>query len=276
MTLPPEIVDLSESDRTINGLLYGDSGVGKTVLAGTANNALYLAMDPGTISAYIQGGKGKLWKCPRWDDLEKAIRWCEKNPNNPFDWYIVDSHTRMQQALIRHILNLVHDDNPQRDIDIPAQPDHQKWQHMFKRTTERLISLPKNVLFIATVMRAEDSEGEEVIMPEYSGKNGTTDPAAMSHWVCAGMTFITFMHQEEDARTLLFNQAPYITKDRLGIFKEAIPITDEKGKQVETLASMTTRMHNVVGAPAKSAAAPRKAPAKKVAPGRRRPARVSA
>ena len=267
VTLPPEIVELTESDRSVNMCIYGDSGAGKTVLAGSSNN-LFLASDPGTISAAIQGSSSKLWKTNTWDQFDKAIKWLERNPKNGFDWIVCDSVTKMQGSLIRWILNTVHDENASRDLDIPALPDHQKWQHMFKRYVERLISLPQHVLFTATVMRAEDSEGDDIVMPELQGKNGTTDPAAMSHWFCASMTTIGYLARDGEDRTLMFNASPYITKDRLDVFTEPVEIT-RGGKQVTTMADIGRKVDQATeirpaAAPRKATPTRRRGPAKRV------------
>jgi hypothetical protein len=113
-------------------------------------------------------------------------------------------------------------------------------------------------------------------MPEFSGKNGTTDPAAMSHWFCAQMDVLTYLSRDGGNRTLVFNQSPYITKDRLNIFHDSIPLTVDD-QQKATITTITRKIADSFGSPPPAKHAPaKKVPAKKVAPGRRGPAKTAA
>ena len=69
--LPIAIRELSDFNESINLLVYGDSGVGKTVLCGGAPSALFLSTETGTISAKRQGSKAKVWRMVNWKTLEE-------------------------------------------------------------------------------------------------------------------------------------------------------------------------------------------------------------
>jgi hypothetical protein len=152
---PASIISLEEFDESINLLVYGDSGVGKTVLGGSGGTlrTLIIATDRGTISAKRQGSTAEVWEVEDWEDVEKAERWLKGGGSELYDWVIMDSLEKMQQYLLAHILQLVVEDNATRDIDIPSQGDHQKWQLMFKRFVRKFCDLPVNVMFTATTMR---------------------------------------------------------------------------------------------------------------------------
>lgn len=166
---PPAIVDLEDTVETINVILYGDPGVGKTVQAGTLPNNLIISTDvAGTVSAKRQGSKAKLWPAHNMDDFREAYQYLAKE-DHEFQWVTVDTGTRLQEMILRDILDQAHAENSTRSLDIPAIQDHQAWQNRFKRFMDLFIALPVNVLFTFHVMTVEDEEGEEVRLPQLQG-----------------------------------------------------------------------------------------------------------
>jgi hypothetical protein len=165
-----EIEDLSSANPTKNIILYGPSGHGKTVLAAGAPNATIIATEKGYVSAQRAGHKAGLIKAPSWEYVEAAMRLAEKN-FGPEDWVIYDSITKMQQLNLRWILRMQNLRKSSRDLDIPAIQDHQKWQNQFLRYISKIIDAPYNSILIATSMIKEDEEGEDIVLPNLTGKN---------------------------------------------------------------------------------------------------------
>jgi hypothetical protein len=215
---PAEIQDLSDFDESVNMLVYADSGVGKTVFAGTAPNALFLSTETGTISAKRMGSEAKVWRIKRWGDLDKAYTWLERNPDHGFDFIILDSATQMQVLLLRWILEKENKRNPaKRDLDIPAIQDHQKWQNMFKRFITLFVELPVHVIFTAQAMRKEDEEGDDLVLPLIDGKG-----YGISSWVCGQMHIVGYYYikptkKGPERRLLAQSHPPYFAKDRYNV-----------------------------------------------------------
>lgn len=183
-TRKPQIISLEEDDDFVNLLVYGRSGVGKTVFAGSANKVLFLAPeDDGTMSAKRLGSKANKIKIKSWKDLQRAYEWLYDEPDHGFEWVCIDSITEMQNMLLRTILDEVVKKNPERDLDIPAIADHQKWQNMFKRFVKAFNALPVNILWTALVRAEEDEEGDPFLTPSIQGKG-----YAMSQDIASYMT----------------------------------------------------------------------------------------
>lgn len=218
----PAIVveDLADFNESINFLVYGDSGTGKTPFCGMAPNAVFLSTEKGTISAKRFGSKAKLIRATSWEKLEAAIDYLEGNPDG-FDWVILDSLTKMQVLLMRFLLrNNVEEGKKNADIDVPQIQDHQKWQNMFKRFVDRLIDLDVNTIFIATSMHKEDAEGEDLVLPDVQGKD-----YAIAQYVCAQMDGVYCLKVTSDKNTgepvwnlLTKTKPPYFAKDRFRAF----------------------------------------------------------
>lgn len=191
-----KIVSLEEDDEYVNLLVYGKSGVGKTVFAGSADRVLFIAPeDDGTISAKRQGSKASKVKVAGWNDFVEAYEGIfediEEIREN-FDWLVVDSITHMQRLLMRGILEEAVEENEARDPDIPQMQDWQKYQNMFMRFIQQFNELPINVLYTALVMTGEDEEGESFVLPDIQGKG-----YQMSQTICSFMTSYGYMEAKK-------------------------------------------------------------------------------
>jgi hypothetical protein len=227
---PEELADFNES---FNWCIYGDSGVGKTVFASFAPRGYILSTEKGVISAKRVGSTAKLLRAPTWDHVEASIEWADKNLDEN-DVLIVDSVSKMQELVIRWWLQIQHDENAARDLDIPQLQDHQKWQRMFLRFVNHIIDAPYNSIFVATSMRKEDEEGDDLVLPNIVGKD-----YAIAQNFCADMDMVSCLRVKKrsdiDAprEAMLINDTfpPYFAKDRFNVLPrwETIPDGEEGG-----------------------------------------------
>lgn len=227
-TFRPPIENLKDIDESINLLVYGDSGVGKTVWGATAVNGLILAIDKGTISAARAGSTSKRWKIDTWEEFEQAYRWLRDGGIKDYDWLIVDGLTMLWEKCMRFTLDQSKKDNPRRDDYIPAPDNHQKVQLMMKDYVGKLVDLPIDTAFTALPMNVETQDGDEIVIPQVHGQKGNT-----SHYICGLMSAFGHMSvktlksktgTEREVRRITWSPTgAYTGKDRYGVLK---PYTD--------------------------------------------------
>jgi len=216
--------DLTGSGATapINILIHGPSGHGKTILAcGAADGSRPVTVlsteTEGIASARAVGSKAKLWRCPSWEHAVAGVKKAEAEFSVE-DWLVVDSGTKMQEMYMRWILERENSINPQRDLDIPAIQNHQKYQNGFKRWTDRLIDGQFNVIFITTSMTADDAEGEERIIPHLLGKKGEISDYVSSQFSAA--LYYAIARESREMKGEILRRAlcqplpPWYAKDR--------------------------------------------------------------
>lgn len=168
---PSEVIDLQDEDEYVNLLIYGDSGVGKTVLAGSDDDVLFIAPeDNGTLSAKRFGSTARKWKIHGWDDIVAAYNWLYSLEPIPFNWVVLDSLTEMQDMCMRKILDEGIEVNPSRDPDTPQLQDWIPYQNRFMRLVKAFNSLDVNVLYTALQMEEESEDGDIVVLPMMQGK----------------------------------------------------------------------------------------------------------
>ena len=227
-----ELEELSDFNESFNWCIYGNSGVGKTVLAAHAPRAHILSTEKGVISAKRVGAKAKLLRAPDWDHVEASIEWADKNLTED-DILVVDSVTKMQELLAYWWLGIQHDENTARDIDIMQLQDYQKWQRMFLRFTNHLVDAKYNTIFVATAMRREDEEGEDLILPNIVGKD-----YAMAQNFCADLDIVSCLRVQRRANiddpreSIIINDTwpPYFAKDRFNVLPRWETIPDGQAK----------------------------------------------
>lgn len=173
--MPPvsKIISIQDVDDKVNVLIYGDSGVGKTRLAGSDDKVLFVAPEDnsdGLLSAVLAGSTADKWPIKKWDDLAEAFNYLYHLETIPYNWVVIDSLTEMQMMAMRGILDSAMQENPSRDPDIPQLQDWQKYYEMVKRMIKAFNALDVNVLYTALARVAEDQDGIEYLLPDLQGK----------------------------------------------------------------------------------------------------------
>lgn len=232
-TKAPTAVALDEQLPSVNMLLYGNSGIGKTVFGlgrGGAQLTISCEKDRG-MSAKRQGGTGKYIYCANYDEFVAAVDAWEDGANGDPEWTVFDSLTSIQAKMIDWILEREFGKSPEaRKRDVLQIQDHLEYQNATRRLVSRLCDVPRNCLFTAQSMNVETDGGDESVLPFLDGKKG-----GVANYACGMMTVVGYMKvmnvKDSDRivrRTYWQPHPPYFAKDwtdSLGLFTDDLTLT---------------------------------------------------
>jgi hypothetical protein len=236
---PSAIVSLKDqpSEGTRNWLIYAPSGEGKTVLAGTAPNALFLTCEAaGTESAKAFGSTADEWLINSWEELIDAYEWLLGGGAALYQWVILDSTTEMEELCWADQL-----ENIGKEYEARIQ-DYGIVDRKIKKLVDRFNRLPVNVLYTAQQAGwdKEDEDGDDIVkvLPALGRAKGGWP---LSNLVCGKVTLIGLLmvRQDEDdeefRRLYVHGGERWTAKDRHDAFGKYIdnPDIGEMAKAVE-------------------------------------------
>lgn len=213
-----------------------------TVLAGTLpGNILFLAGEPGYISAARQGSKGRVRITPDTSTALAAINWLEAGNFTKFDWVVIDGLSTLQNKFLLCYAAEAFDANPAKRAhrNLPDKPDYFNAQNFVKSWIARFVDLPVNVLITAHTMRTENNDGELLVLPGIQGK-----VYEVSNYVSGLMHSVGYMSQrmitEEKGKpgrlvrrilwqTAIKDDVRYFAKDQfdaLGVYTDDLGMPD--------------------------------------------------
>lgn len=236
---PTAITKLSETpaEGKKNWLIYAPSGFGKTVLAGTAQNALFLTVEAaGTESAKAMGSEADEWVIDSWSELITAFTWLKTEGVKEYDWVILDSLTEMEELCWQDQLESIG-----KEFEARIQ-DYGIVDRRVKKLVDQFNRLPINVLYTAqqAAMETEDDDGDDVmkVLPAIGrAKNGWP----LSNLICGKVTLIGLLTVKQDEegeefrRLFVHGGERWTAKDRHDTFQRYIdePNIDEMVKAVD-------------------------------------------
>lgn len=223
MSILDQAKPVFETVSSVNVLVHGDSGVGKTVFAGSGRGRgekdLIIAVEKnGTISAARSGSKANVIQVSTLDEFYEIITAIEDEPDR-FEWVTVDSITKLQDLIWSHILDEATGKNPSRSKFKKELQEYGEAQERLKEIVERLNNSDANILWTAVSDLATDENGNEFKMPSIHGKQG-----ALAAWICAQMDTVIYLsvvarQNGKLGRLFQFDKTPEAyAKDRLQTF----------------------------------------------------------
>lgn len=236
--------DFAKAMQELNGdceskniMLYGDSGCGKTVVAGTCPNSLWLACEPGYIAASVNRwnldlGKRIVRQVPNSATFLGGLDWLEAGGYKKFEWIVLDGASTLDKKVRLNFAAEAFDNNPasRTHRNLPDKPDYFNTQNFMISAISRLVDLPVNVLITAHAMRMDDDEGDTRVMPEFQKQGG-----GLSNYISGLMHSVGFMRKRSvkvkgsektrEVRRILWQQAVdpktgtiYFAKDQFDAF----------------------------------------------------------
>lgn len=228
MARPKAITSLKEAGETglgkKNWLIYNSSGVGKTVLAGTAPNALFLTVEAaGTESAKAFGSSADEWVIDNWNDLREAHDYIKREGYKEYEWVLPDSLTEMEELCWNDQLESIG-----KEFEARIQ-DYGIVDRKVKKLVDSFHRLPINVLWTAQLMglEGEDEDGEDILtrLPKIGRTKGG---APLSNLICGKTTLVGLLTVQEDddgdefRRLWVHGNEKFVAKDRHDTFGKFI------------------------------------------------------
>jgi hypothetical protein len=172
----------------INALVYGEPGVGKTWLGGSANE------DPRTsplLVLDVEGGMTTLRHMPEIDvkpirsmkDIESTYNTLYKSISDGTMYYktiMIDSLTELADLDIKEIMKDAYSQNPDKiDKDVPDQRGWGKSRNHIRTIVRAFRDLPCHVLYIASIGTLQEEGQPNKVFPGFAGKLRTEIPGFM-------------------------------------------------------------------------------------------------
>jgi len=220
------VTPVQQRSPYLNILLYGDSGVGKTTLAGSADAVpamrpvLFIDIEGGTESLRTVYPKVDTVRVTTWKEMQEVYNALHRGDTG-YQTVVLDSLTEIQKFNMYHIMEELiktKGDANRVDPDVPSMREWGKNLEQIRRFVRGFRDLPMHTLFTALARNDKDQQtGLSTIKPSLSGK--------MADEVAAFLDVVAYYYvkdvQEDDETTtkrllLTRKTSKHIAKDRTG------------------------------------------------------------
>jgi len=179
----------SETIDYLNVLVYGAPGVGKTYLAGTAEDdpltspVLFLDVEGGVVT--IRHRKGidvppALKSIQEVETLYNTLYKSIKDGKLYYKTVVIDSLSELTDVDMRSIMRQAYQNNPDKvDKDVPSQREWGKARVHMRSIVRAFRDLPCNVIFTAQEATVQEEGQPTKYMPGFAGKLRTELPGFM-------------------------------------------------------------------------------------------------
>lgn len=190
-----KVVKAGERESNLNIMIYGDSGVGKTRLAGSSDDVpsmrsvLCVDFEGGTETLKHSYPNVDTVRVESWRDVQGVYD--ELNAgNHKYRTVILDSLTEIQKFNMYSIMKNLLEKNSERDEDVPSMREWGINLEQMRKFVRAFRDLPVNTIFTALVKVEKDNKTGMLIKEPYlSGK--------LAKEVAAFLDIVCFMYMKE-------------------------------------------------------------------------------
>lgn len=218
-----QVTPVQERSSYYNILLYGDSGTGKTTLAGSADAVpsmrpvLFIDIEGGTESLKHSYPEVDTVRVTTWKEMQSLYD-ALYDGDHGYNTVVLDSLTEIQKFNMYDIMHGVVQKRPDLDPDIPSMREWGKNLEQIRKMVRGFRDLEMHTIFTALARSDKDSKtGITSVKPSLSGKLADEIAAFLD---VVGYYYVKQMGDGEDAefRRFLLTQKTdqQIAKDRSG------------------------------------------------------------
>lgn len=170
------VTKVEERSSYFNMLIYGDSGVGKTTLAGSADAVpqmgpvLVIDIEGGTESLKHSYPNVEMVRVTTWKEMQEVYNVLHDG-DHPYQTCILDSLTEIQKFNMYDIMNDLAQKRPDLDPDVPGMREWGKNLEQIRRFVRGFRDLDIHTLFTSLAKSDKDQKtGITTTKPSLSGK----------------------------------------------------------------------------------------------------------
>lgn len=213
------ITKVGDHALRFNALIYGESGVGKTTLVGSADEIpemrkiLVLDIEGGLLSIKDKYPNVDSVRIKSWTDMQRVYDALYAGEHG-YNTVIIDSLTETQKMSMDQIMRKLIDEHEERDGDVPGIREWNINIEQTRKFVRAFRDLPMTTLFTALSRVDKNSmTGVTRTKPSLSGK--------VADEVAAFLDIVSYLyvkeHDGENKRMLLCGSTPTtVAKDRTG------------------------------------------------------------
>jgi hypothetical protein len=228
---------VSAEGAYIRMLLYGDPGVGKSVLAGRSPRALMLVNDPDeTSSMFLHGSTADRWHIRDYGDLTDAHDYLLHGGTKEYDWVWLDNGTLIQEQGMDQIMMDLVAEKPHRNQFIPDKPEYLENQNRFGTLVRNFKSLDINLGITAHSERFEDDDGKVVYKPMFQGGQGKFSDKICGYMGCVFYMSAIIKDGEKQRVLITDKRGKYMAKDRYSTYQSGRLINPDMPVMLDQIA----------------------------------------